>query len=98
MNSLPPSVWIDLILRLKNFSTKSLNRVNVEITSDLQLRGKTHEYRLKSSTMHRKYLLLLLEKRGAGPHTSRKRRSKGLLETDEVTCNTPYFKILSKIS
>jgi hypothetical protein len=27
----------------------------------------------------------VLKKRGAGPHTSRKRRFKGLLETDEVT-------------
>jgi hypothetical protein len=61
----------------------------IVVTSDLQDKVKTHIYLLKSSTMQRKYLLLLDDEVGARPHTSRKRRSKGSLETEreEPKCN-----------
>jgi hypothetical protein len=89
INSPPPLVCTALMVREKKFSTRSLNLWKIVVTSDLQDKVKTHIYLLKSSTMQRKYFLLLDDKVGAGPRTSRKRRSKGSLETEgeEPKCN-----------
>lgn len=70
--------------REKKVSTSRLKLTKMAVTSDLHVIGKIQIYLLKSSTTQRKYLLLLDDKTGAGPHTSRNKRSIGFLEIEEV--------------